>query len=136
MTTSHGYSINLEELCLNQQFAPDQVVSSELVFPAGAVPNSMLLWVRIELKGGVRKFITLPLVEFYRFVDLPESSIGGWTDGNRGSDYSGLNARYEVDHSGSEETVSNELQLSTESAEEVVEKQVPEAREERQDSGI
>jgi hypothetical protein len=126
-----GYTVNLNELCLNQNFGPDQVVSSELVFPAGAVPNSMLLWVRIELTSGKRRFITLPLVEFHRFIDLPESSIGGWTDGDRGSDYSGLNARYEVDHTGSEEPVSDELQLSTESTEEIVEKQVPEASEDR-----
>jgi hypothetical protein len=104
-----GYSINLEELCCNQAFSPDQVVSSDLVFPRGAVPNSMLLWVRIELTSGKRKFVTLPLVEFHRFVSLPESNIGGWTDGDRGSDYSGLNARYEVDHSGSDEAISDEL---------------------------
>lgn len=131
-----GYTVNLKELCLNQNFSPAQVVSSELVFPKGAVPNSMLLWLRIEMTSGKRRFITLPLVEFHRYIDLPESSIGGWTDGNRGSDYSGLNARYEVDHSGSEESVSDELQLSTESTAEAVEKQIPEAPKERQDSGI
>lgn len=116
----NGYSINLKELCLNQEFNPDQVVSSELVFPTGAVPNSKLLWVRIELTSGTRKFITLPLVEFHRFVDLPESSIGGWTDGDRGSDSSGLNPRYEVDHSGSDESISGELQLGTESTPQTV----------------
>jgi len=127
-----GYRINLDELCLNQAFNPEQVVSSELVFPAGAVPNSQLLWVRIALTSGKRQFITLPLSEFHRFISLPESSIGGWTDGDRGSDYSGLNARYETNHSGSEEPVSDELQLSTESTEETVEAQVPEASEDRQ----
>jgi hypothetical protein len=90
-----GYTINLTELCLNQNFNPEQVLSSELVFPSGAVPNSRLLWVRIELTSGKRRFITLPLVEFYRFIDLPESSIGGWTDGDRGTDlHGGLNERY------------------------------------------
>lgn len=93
---SEPYTINLDELCLNQAFKPGQVVSSDLVFPRGAVPNSQLLWVRIELKSGERKFVTLPLTEFYRFVSLPESSIGGWTDGNRGSDFSGLDARYAI----------------------------------------
>jgi hypothetical protein len=115
-----GYEINLEVLCSTQAFSVDQVVSSELVFPKGAVPNSMLLWVRIELTNGKRQFITLPLVDFYKYIDLPESSIGGWTDGDRGSDYSGLNARYEVDDSGSEEQVSDELQLSAKSVAETV----------------
>jgi hypothetical protein len=131
-----GYSINIKELCLNQNFTPEQVVSSELVFPRGAVPNSMLLWVRIELTSGKRRFVTLPLVEFYRFIDLPESSIGGWTDGNRGSDYSGLNARYEVDDTGGYESVSDELQLSTESATEIVETAVPETTTDRSDVGV
>ena len=119
-----GYTINLEELCLHQTFKPEQVVSSDLVFPQGAVPNSRILWVRIELTSGDRKFITLPLMEFYRFVQLPESSIGGWTDGDRGSDSSGLNARYEVDHTGSDESLSDELQLSTESAEKALDTQI------------
>lgn len=126
-----GYTVNLDELCLNQNFGPDQVISSELVFPAGAVPNSQLLWVRVALTSGKRKFITLPLSEFHRFITLPESSIGGWTDGDRGSDYSGLNARYEIDHSGSEESVSDELQLSAESTEEIVATEVPDATEDR-----
>lgn len=116
-----GYEIKLDELCLNQTFTPEQVISSNLVFPSGAVPNSMLLWVRIELTSGKRKFITLPLAEFYRFVSLPESSIGGWTDGDLGSDYTGLNSRYEVNHSGSSEKVSDELQLGTEDVENTVE---------------
>jgi hypothetical protein len=122
-----GYTINIEELCLNQAFTPDQVVSSDLVFPRGAVPNSQILWVRIELTSGDRRFITLPLMDFYRFIQLPESSIGGWTDGDRGSDSSGLNARYEIDHTGSDETVSDELQLSPEGAEETVEARVRES---------
>jgi hypothetical protein len=116
-----GYTINLEELCLNQAFTPDRVVSSELVFPKGAVPNARILWIRLELTNGDRKFVTLPLLDFYRFVQLPESSIGGWTDGDRGSNYSGLNSRYEVDHSGSDDSVSDELQLGTESTEKTVE---------------
>lgn len=81
----------------------------------------MLLWVRVELTNNKRHFVTLPLVDFYKYVELPESSIGGWTDGDRGSDYSGLNARYEVDHSGSDESVSDQLQLSTEGSEETME---------------
>jgi hypothetical protein len=131
-----GYTINLEELCLHESFKPEQVVSSDLVFPKGAVPNSRMLWVRIELTNGTRKFITLPLLEFYRFVQLPESSIGGWTDGDRGSDSSGLNARYEVDHSGSDDKVSDELQLSPESAEETVETRVREPGEGGQTSSV
>ncbi len=116
-----GYEINLEYLCRNRRFKPAEVVSSELVIPKGAVPNSMLLWIRVELSSGDRKFVTLPLVDFYRYVELPESSIGGWTDGDRGSDYSGLNARYEVDHTGSNESVSGSVLDSAESVEEVVE---------------
>ena len=111
------YTINLEHLCRNQGFAPEQVVSSELVIPKGAVPNSMLLWIRVELTNGERKFVTLPLVDFYLYVELPESSIGGWTDGDRGSDYTGLNARYEVDDTGSSEEVSGELLDRTEGVE-------------------
>ena len=116
-----GYTVNIEEVCLKQGFAPEQVVSSELVFHAGAVPNSQLLWLRIELTSGKRQFVTLPLKEFHRFISLPESSIGGWTDGNRGSDYSGLNSRYETDDQGSDESVSDELQLGTKSVKETVE---------------
>jgi len=91
-----SYTINLEKLCMTQNFTPKQVVTSELVFPRGAVPNSRLLWVRVELTGGERKFITLPLIEFYEYVDLPESNIGGWLSGDRGSDYAGLDPRYKV----------------------------------------
>jgi hypothetical protein len=126
-----GYKINLEKLCLNQSFQPSQVVSSELVFPEGAVPNSQLIWIRVELTGGRRSFITLPLTRFHEYVILPDSSIGGWTDGDRGSDSSGLNARYEVDHSGGDDSLPDELQLSAESTEEVVETQVSEAKEDR-----
>lgn len=121
-----GYSINLENLCKNQRFRPEEVVSSDLVFPKGAVPNAQILWVRVELKSGERKFITLSLREFYEYVDLPESSIGGWTDGDIGSDYTGLNARYEVDHSGSSEQVSGELLDGPEGAEVSVETGLPE----------
>ena len=121
---SLGYTIKLDFLCKNQNFTPEEVLSCDLVFPKGAVPNSQLLWVRVELIGGKRKFITLGLVDFYKYIELPESSIGGWTDGNRGSDYSGLNARYEVDHSGSEESLPDELQLSTEVIAESVEARV------------
>mgnify|MGYP001825274950 CR=1 FL=1 len=129
-----GYEINLEYLCRNRRFKPAEVVSSELVIPKGAVPNSMLLWIRIELISGDRKFVTLPLVDFYRYVELPESSIGGWTDGDRGSDYSGLNARYEVDHSGSGEKVSGELLDGAEGSTEAVESAVVDPAEDRQPS--
>lgn len=118
---SQGYEINIGYLCHNQAFNVEQVVSSELVFPSGAVPNSMLLWVRVELTNGKRQFVTVPLVDFYKYVDLPESSIGGWTDGDRGSDSSGLNPRYEIDDPGDGNTSSSELQLGAESAEEAVE---------------
>ena len=84
-----GYEINLEEVCLNQSFTATQVVSSELVFPRGAVPNAQILWIRIELTNGERKFITKSLASFYDFVSLPESSIGGWTEGSKGIDTSG-----------------------------------------------
>ena len=130
------YTINLDYLCRNQNFTPEEVVSSELVYPKGAVPNAMLLWVRLELINGKRQFVTLPLVDFYKYVNLPESSIGGWTDGDRGSDYSGLNARYEVDHSGSGRSIPDELQLSSESTEEAVDAQVPEAGEAGAEAGV
>lgn len=132
----NNYTINLDYLCRNQNFTPAEVVSSKLVFPKGAVPNSMLLWVRVELINGRRKFITLPLVDFYKYIILPESSIGGWVDGDHGSDYSGLNARYEVDHRGSDESLSDELQHSTEVAEDAVEARLPEEAEGRQETGV
>jgi len=110
-----GYSINLDYLCRNRNFSPEQVVSSDLVVPSGAVPNSMLLWIRIELSSGDRRFLTLPLVEFHKYVSLPESSIGGWTDGSRGSDSSGLDARYANYNSGGGEEIPDELQQRTKS---------------------
>lgn len=114
---SLGYSINLDYLCRNRDFSPSQVVSSELVFPKGAVPNAQLIWVRIELTSGDRKFITLPLTEFYKYVDLPESSIGGWTDGEVGSDIFGLDPRYAIVDQGGSEEVQDELQHGTEESE-------------------
>lgn len=81
-----GYTINLEELCKNQSFSLSQVVSSELVFPSGAVPNSRILWFRLQLTNGERKFVTRSLADFYKYVDLPVSSIGGWTEGEAGVD--------------------------------------------------
>lgn len=111
-----NYKINLDYLCRNQNFTPKQVVSAELVFPKGAVPNSMLLWVRLELTSGDRKFITLPLVDFYLYVDLPESSIGGWTDGYRGSDHAGLDSRYAIVDKGSSKPVSGSVLDGTEGA--------------------
>ena len=116
-----GYEINLSAVCKNQRFKPEEVVQSDLVFPRGAVPNAQLLWVRIELANGERKFITLPLRDFYEYVSLPESSIGGWTDGDRGRDRTGLNVRYEVDHSGSSEEVRQTVLDGSESSEETVE---------------
>lgn len=125
------YEIKLEAICKNQSFQPEEVVSSELVYPKGAVPNSQLLWVRVELKSGDRKFVTLSLSRFYEYVSLPESSIGGWTDGVRGSDYTGLNPRYEAHHNGSGEEVSGELQHSAEVAEEAVATEVADPTEDR-----
>ena len=90
------------------------------------MPNSQLIWLRIELTSGKRKFLTLPLSEFYRFISLPESSIGGWTDGDRGSDYTGLNARYEVDDSGGGDKVQGEVLDGAEGIEATVETQVAE----------
>jgi hypothetical protein len=100
-----GYALNLVEICKREKFGPDDVVTAELVFPKGAVPNAQLIWVRVEVKSGDRKFITLPLRDFYQYVDLPTSSIGGWTDGEKGTDRSGLNPRYEIVHSGGAEQV-------------------------------
>ncbi len=85
-----GYEIDLDHLCRNQSFLPEEVVSSDLVFPKGAVPNSQLLWIRIELKSGDKTFVTRSLAEFHDLVKLPESSIGGWTEGERGSDAANL----------------------------------------------
>lgn len=116
-----GYEINLDSLCEFQNFTPDQVVSADLVFPKGAVPNAQILWVRLELSSEERKFITLPLADFYRFVTLPESSIGGWTDGDRGHDRSGHFARYALNDSGDGKAASGELQHSAEGAEKAVE---------------
>jgi hypothetical protein len=81
-----GYTIRLDNLCRNQAYSSSQVVSSELVFPSGAVPNSRIIWIRLELTNGERKFITKPLAEFYEYVELPVSSIGGWTEGKEGAD--------------------------------------------------
>jgi hypothetical protein len=114
---SLGYKINLDHLCRNKDFQPSQVVSSELVFPKGAVPNAQLIWVRIELQNRERKFVTLPLIEFHEYVDLPESSIGGWTDGEVGSDIFGLDPRYAIVDPGGSDEVQDELQHSPEDAE-------------------
>lgn len=75
-----GYKVNLQELCKTQNFDPDQVVNAELVFPKGAVPNSKLIWLRIDLTNKVSKHITLPLSEFHKYVILPESTLGGILD--------------------------------------------------------
>ena len=101
----HGYEINLEYVCRNQRFSPSQVVSSELVYPRGAVPNSQLIWIRIELTSGEKQFVTLSLADFYKYIVLPQSNIGGWTDGEVGSDYAGLDSRYKVVDQGSSDEV-------------------------------
>lgn len=103
--SNQGYTINLERLCKNQSFHFTQVVSSELVFPKGAVPNAQLLWVQVKLSNGDKRFVTLSLSDFYKFIDLPQSSIGGWTDGEVGSDYAGLDPRYKVVDQGGGESV-------------------------------
>lgn len=115
-----GYYVNLEALCKTERFQPSQVVSSELVFPKGAVPNSQLIWFRVELTNGERTFVTKPLQDFHTYVDLPESSIGGWTDGDRGLDSAGHFARYALDDSVGSEEVSGELQQRSEGAEKTV----------------
>ena len=96
-----GYEINLDYICRIQRFSPSQVVSSELVYPRGAVPNSQLIWIRIELTSGEKRFVTLSLADFYKYITLPQSNIGGWTDGEVGSDYAGLDSRYKVVDQGS-----------------------------------
>ena len=93
---TRGYEINLEYICRNQRFSPSQVVSSELVYPRGAVPNSQLIWIRVELTNGEKQFVTLSLADFHKYIVLPQSNIGGWTDGEVGSDYAGLDSRYKV----------------------------------------
>lgn len=116
-----GYEINLDRLCKFQNFTPEQVKSADLVFPSGAVPNAQILWVRVELSNEERKFITLPLTDFYEFVTLPESSIGGWTDGDRGHDRAGHFTRYAFDDSSDSDETSGELQHGSEGAKEAVE---------------
>ena len=100
-----GYTIKLDHLCRNQSFSEAQVVSSELVYPRGAVPNSQLLWVRVQLTNGEAKFITVPLREFYEYVELPESRLGGLVDGSYGSDIQRHLAGYAVDDTSSGEEV-------------------------------
>jgi hypothetical protein len=119
---SLGYRVKLHEVCKNQRFSESQVVSCELVFPSGAVPNSQLIWLRVELTNGEKAFITKALSQFHDFIELPESSIGGWTDGHRGSDSSGHFTRYALDDSGDGDEVRSELQHGSESTEEAVEK--------------
>lgn len=121
------------------------MVESELVFPKGAVPNAQILWVRIDLTSGERKFVTLPLRDFYMYIDLPESSIGGWTEGELGTDEAGMRAHlekyrhggdgqdssrpdtgHETDNQGSHEQVSDDLLNGPESAERAVETELSE----------
>lgn len=77
-----GYSIKLDVLCATQNFGVDQVESATLVYPRGAVPNPLLLWVKVVLKDRETRFITLPLTLFYEYVDLPQSNLGGMIDGD------------------------------------------------------
>lgn len=109
-----GYEIKLDFLCRNQDFGPSQVVSSELVYPKGAVPNPLLMWIRVKLTSDEVKFITLPLTEFYDYVQLPESKLGGLVDGDYGSDIQRHLAGYALDDSVSSEPVRGELQHGTE----------------------
>jgi hypothetical protein len=77
-----SYTVNLEALCETQNFTPEQIEEARLVLPKGAVPNSFLLWMKVALISGEIKYITLPLAEFYRYIDLPESSIV-WASTNK-----------------------------------------------------
>lgn len=116
-----NYRINLSYLCHNRDYTPDQIVSADMVYPKGAVPNSQLIWIRVELTNGKRQFVTLSLADFHEYIELPESSIGGWTDGDRGSDSAGHFARYAIDDSGSDESVQGEVLDGAEGAEATVE---------------
>lgn len=111
-----GYEIKLDHLCRNQDFAPAQVVSSELVYPKGAVPNPLLMWVRVTLTNEDTRFITLPLTQFYEYVQLPESKLGGLVDGNYGSDIQRHLSGYALDDSGDSPEAQRELQRSSESS--------------------
>lgn len=104
-----GYDIDLTWVCRNQKFEPNQIVSADLVYPRGAVPNSQLIWIRVELTNGKREFLTLPLSLFHEYIKLPESSIGGWTDGDHGSDSAGHHARYALDDSGDSDETSGSV---------------------------
>lgn len=110
------YEVNLEELCFTQKFRPEQVTEVDLVFPRGAVPNAQLLWFRVKLNNDEQLFLTKSLQDFYKFVSLPESSIGGWTDGDRGQDSTGHLTRYALDDSGDGNETSGELQQRSEGA--------------------
>lgn len=116
-----GYEINLSWICRNQSFSPDQIVSADLVFPKGAVPNSQLIWIRIELTNEERQFLTLPLSLFHEYIRLPESSIGGWTHGDHGSDSAGHFARYAIDDQGSGDEASGSVLDGAEGAADAVE---------------
>ena len=140
------YKIKLEQVCKNQRFQPEEVVQSLLVFPKGAVPNPQILWVRIDLKNGERKFVTLPLQDFYEYIELPSSSIGGWTEGEIGTDEAGMRAHLakykhggdgqdiqrsdtgdEDHHPGSDAEVSDHLLDSAKGAEGAVGAELPES---------
>lgn len=111
-----GYEIKLDFLCRNQDFSPSQVVSSELVYPKGAVPNPLLFWVRVKLSSKEVRFITLPITQFYDYVQLPESKLGGLVDGNYGSDIQRHVAGYALDDRSGSEEAQGELQHSSESS--------------------
>jgi hypothetical protein len=100
----NGYEINLDWLCKNQRFKPEEVVDSRLVFPAGAVPNSQLIWLRVELQNTEVRFITLALRDFHQYVILPSTTVGGWTEGEKGHDRANLEhlEKYNIGDTGSD----------------------------------
>jgi hypothetical protein len=87
------YQVNLDALCEHLDFKPSQVETAQLVYPRGAVPNPEIIWVRVELKGGERKFVTKPLLDFYKYIKLESSDIGGWVSGERGTEGVGQDLR-------------------------------------------
>ena len=109
------------------------------------MPNSQILWVRCDLTSGERKFVTLPLRDFYEYIDLPVSSIGGWTEGELGTDEAGMRSHlekykhggdgqdssrpdtgHEAHDQGGNEQVSDDLLDGPESAERAVETELSE----------
>jgi hypothetical protein len=71
------YEVDLEYLCKTLDFVPEQVVSAGLVYPRGSVPNKKLMWIKVELTNEETKWITRPLADFYEYIRLPKSNLGG-----------------------------------------------------------